>query len=371
MWQAIQAEHGSLCLNAKKSRLPLILTYGGIVAAASVLIGLVLLFRPAKSGEALTTDDGEPIPFVIPAEGATSNFRFSDGSSLLVDSGSELRLIESSGGAVRFALNKGRSRFDITPGGPRKWQVDLGNVLVTVLGTAFTVEKDASHVSVEVERGVVSVSGDGVESGEQRLIAGKSLRVDNPPSSTPQSPANNMDPRFDESLIEDTEDRQEIGNATRKSPASDERNKEAFADLDPAGFAAAADRAKSTDELFRLADAARRGGHPENAVVPLRTIIHKFAEDSKAGLAAYTLGRLYLEELSSPKEASSAFDEALTLGIPDALKEGLTVKLARSLLLVGDARGKSLAGEYLMRYPKGRYREQVKGWISEKQQPNQ
>jgi transmembrane sensor len=335
------------------------------------LVGFLVLSRPAENAGALVTDSGEPIPVVIAAGDTFSDYRFSDGSFLRAESGSELKLIESSARAVRFALNKGRTRFDITPGGPRKWQVDLGSVLVTVLGTAFTVEKNAEHVSVEVERGVVLVSGNGVENGQQRLIAGSTIRVDNKPASPPTIKEENRELSADELLIADTDDRQEPLHPSWQTHASAGRYTEAFAELGPSGFAAAAERAKNADELFRLADVARLGGHPENAAVPLRIIIRKFTEDSKAGLAAYTLGRLYLEQLSSPKEASEAFDEALILGIPDALREVLTVKLTRSLLLVGDARGKSLASEYLMRYPNGRYREQVASWIKEKQYPNQ
>jgi transmembrane sensor len=369
MWQAVQAEYGRRRVPERRRRWSAALAYGGI-AAAAVLVGVLVLSRPAETTVALTTERGEPIPFVIATAEVSLDYHFSDGSSIRVDSGSKLELIESSAEAVRFALAEGRTRFDIKPGGPRKWQVDLGSVLVTVLGTAFWVEKSADHVSVEVERGVVLVSGDGVEGRERRLIAGNTIRVDKP--AEPLATEEKAKPDTDElSIARDTDDRQEPLHPSWRTHASAGRYTEAFLELGASGFAAAVARAKSADELFGLADVARLGGHPEHAVGPLRIIMRNFKKDPKAGLAAYTLGRLYLEQLSSPREATAAFDEALALGLPDALVEAFKVKLIRSLILQDDARGNTLASEYLRRYPNGRYREQVQSLVEEKQHQNQ
>jgi transmembrane sensor len=124
-------------------------------------------------------------------------------------------------------------------------------------------------------------------------------------------------------------------------------------------------QSKSVDELFQLADVARLSGHPSDAIAPLRTIITDNKKNPKAGLAAYILGRIYLEQLFSYGKAVDAFDEASALGIPEALQEAAAVKTINALLLQQNARGLAGAEAYLTQYPEGRYRKQVQGWIKE------
>jgi transmembrane sensor len=66
------------------------------------------------------------------------------------------------------------------------------------------------------------------------------------------------------------------------------------------------------------ADAARRRGQPAQAVSHL----HRAAAvdtDPRAALAAFTIGRIELDELGRPGAARAAFERALALGLPDHL----------------------------------------------------
>ena len=123
-----------------------------------------------------------------------------------------------------------------------------------------------------------------------------------------------------------------------------------------------AKQTQNVDELFQLADAARFSGHATDAVAPLLAIVEKSQNRSKAGLAAYTLGRVYLDKLSMPKKAAAAFEKALALGIPGALREAAMANRIKALWLLNDNRRASLAKAYLERYPEGRYRGQVVTW---------
>jgi transmembrane sensor len=69
-------------------------------------------------------------------------------------------------------------------------------------------------------------------------------------------------------------------------------------------------------ELLRAADTARREGRPEGALLPLRRIVDEHGDDARAPLAAFTLGRLYFDELRRPAEAANAFARARSLA-PD------------------------------------------------------
>jgi transmembrane sensor len=67
--------------------------------------------------------------------------------------------------------------------------------------------------------------------------------------------------------------------------------------------------------LFGAADRARLEHAPERALAPLRAVVEAHAGDARAPLAAFTLGRLYLE-LGRRAEAADAFARARTLA-PD------------------------------------------------------
>jgi hypothetical protein len=99
---------------------------------------------------------------------------FSDGSAVVVEPEARLALLRQESGSVDFDLAHGRVRFDIQPGGPRRWTVRAGPVRVRVLGTSFSVERSDESISVAVHRGVVEVEASGAS---RRLYAGERFAV--------------------------------------------------------------------------------------------------------------------------------------------------------------------------------------------------
>ena len=377
MWRAIEAmEHRDRRRDAIRNRpartllRPILVFAGG---AAAALIVALLVQTPSDDGP-LQTEIGATMPKRFVAETAAER-QFSDGSTLRLSGNSALEVEKNTNKTVRMALKHGRAQFDIVPGGPRKWQVVCGDITVTVLGTRFTVTRDHDQVMVDVERGTVMVTGKWVDGGAQTLIAGESLLIENP-SLPPLPPEIGED---EDDAVTPHEDAPEPAIAAPEIPEETSQRRrpkaewkvhaeagdfeEAFAELGSAGVAALTQKSKDIDDLFKLADVARLSGHPLDAVAPLQAIVTNHPDNPRAGLAAYTLGKLYLEKLSSPKKAVEAFNDAIRLGIPEALMESAYVKKAKALFLLSAVLGKWAAEEYLKKYPNGRYQDQVKTWL--------
>jgi hypothetical protein len=66
-------------------------------------------------------------------------------------------------------------------------------------------------------------------------------------------------------------------------------------------------------DLLAAADAARLGGRPEDAVVPLTEIATHHATDARAAIAAFQLGRVLADDLNDPARAEEAFTRAYDL----------------------------------------------------------
>lgn len=129
------------------------------------------------------------------------------------------------------------------------------------------------------------------------------------------------------------------------------------------GIALAAERARSVDELFALADTARLSGHAELAVDPLSRVVREHAADRRAAVAALTLGRLQLDALDAPAEACDSLERALTLDLPAHLREVALARLVEAQRRAGRGeRARELAGEYLERFPDGRNAARIRAW---------
>jgi transmembrane sensor len=108
-------------------------------------------------------------------------------------------------------------------------------------------------------------------------------------------------------------------------------------------------------DLLLAADVARLGGHPETAVVPLSKVISAHSGDSRAPLAAFTLGRTLLDQLGRPREAAQAFATARRLDPRGALTQDALAREVESWSRAGEATlAHERAAEYVERYPKGR-----------------
>lgn len=85
--------------------------------------------------------------------------RLPDGSTVLLNAGSELSYLASFGEQVRKVTLAGEAYFDVRHDPSKPFKVLTGNVTTTVLGTAFNVKAypDQGEIQVTVTRGKVQV----------------------------------------------------------------------------------------------------------------------------------------------------------------------------------------------------------------------
>lgn len=103
--------------------------------------------------------------------------------SLTLEDGTQVRLgpesafsVDYVSGQRRVRLLKGQAFFDVVPDTERPFRVTAGEVVTTVLGTAFEVTLGTEHVDVAVKHGLVRVDG-GSPPLSEKLSAGDWLSV--------------------------------------------------------------------------------------------------------------------------------------------------------------------------------------------------
>jgi transmembrane sensor len=283
----------------------------------------------------------------------------SDGSVLSLGDRGELEVLDNSGTAVVLKQRAGAVDYDVHPGGPRKWTIECGLATVEVVGTSFRIARSDLHLRVEVTRGKVLVRGERVPDRVVQLVAGMSLDVDAPappaweewtaappeatlaPTAAPPPAA--AAPFLPSNLAP--------GVPSWHDLAARGEYEEAYATLGPEGMRRAA-RGASVEDLLALADIARLSRHARDAVAPLTQVISLHEDDSRASLAAFTLGRVHLDELHAPAAAADAFAKAIALGVPGGLAEDAYAHLVEARSRSGDAEGANAAyRDFAKRFP--------------------
>jgi transmembrane sensor len=246
-----------------------------------------------------------------------------------------------------FQLDRGSARFSVTPNQDRPFKVLAGGVTITVLGTVFDVAIEPAGVHVSVLRGRVRVASNAgeriLESGESGLFAGADASVNEPPppsvsASAPSAKAARA--------------REPAAPPSWRTLAHEGSYAQAVTRLMAEGPNAVRD---TPEDLLLSADVARLGGHPERAVAPLQRVISGYPFDSRAPLAAFTLGRTLLEQLGQPREAARAFATARQLDRAGALTQDALAREVEAWSRAGEGdKAHDRALDYLKRYPDGR-----------------
>jgi transmembrane sensor len=115
------------------------------------------------------------------------------------------------------------------------------------------------------------------------------------------------------------------------------------------------------EELLLAADVKRLSHHPAEAIEPLRAVVRDHASDPRAPLAAFTLGRVLLEELGRPAEAADAFADAVRLAPSGPMAEDALAREVEAQSRAGEpAAAKRLAQQYVAQFPTGRKLKSVR-----------
>lgn len=269
----------------------------------------------------------------------TARIRVGAGVDLeLVGDASTIRTEEVSHERVRLEVRSGTVRFDVDPQGTRVVEVWSGDVEVAVIGTAFTVARDDELVRVSVEHGRVRMRcGDDasvLDGGARRECA----------VVAEQAPAPEPLPEVEE------ETRPTVRRPSWRALAAEGEFEDAYRVMSEEGAPLRDDPA----ELLQAADVARLSGHPRQAIAPLERVLRNHPRDPRAPLAAFTLGRVELEELGDPRGAAAAFARSRSLAPNGPLAEDALAREVQALSRAGDTAGAHRgAEEYVRRYPNG------------------
>jgi transmembrane sensor len=359
-----------------------LVTISVAAAAAVVLVVAAAVIWSGRDGRDVTAPrESRPIAVVggselariavAAAAPAPQRFELSDGSSVELAPGTAVAADVNTGRQVALKLVEGRATFDVEPGGPRRWSVDTGLVLVEVVGTEFTVSVEPGRVEVDVSRGRVLVRGGLIEGGSRVLEPGEQLAVvepEEPERPLVASEEVEVEPEPEASASEPAS--RADGGARVAAAASWQRLARdgdygtAYQLLGPPGVQRETTRVDTMAELLTLADVARLSGHAADAVPPLERALREFSSDRRAAIAAFTLGRIETDRLRRHDRGARAFRRCLELGAPRALQEDAFARLATAHARGGDYEAaRTAAREYLRRFPDGRHAEELGRWI--------
>jgi transmembrane sensor len=268
-----------------------------------------------------------------------------DGSHVELDANSQLTVQKQEATELRLKLDTGKVECDVAHNPKRQFYVHAAGVIVRVTGTRFNVNVATEYtpsgaaehqVEVGVSRGSVEIQRVDGTMPVRKLAAGQtwSMRL--------SDEINGALPSTHESDSPEPEAAPEVRAPVRAVlPKSD-----------PAGEAAGEpDDARSLLEKGRQ---ARRQGDPRAAAAAYQALLNQFPEDSRAGLAAFELGRLRMDRLGDLTGAISALNQAVRLAPGSAFREDAMARLVDAHQRLGQTSACVSAQQvYLKNFPSG------------------
>jgi transmembrane sensor len=282
----------------------------------------------------------------VSASGSASRrLELPDGSTIALGD-ARVRAVVTGASAERIDvdLGDGPASFDIRPRAARRVVVKTSRFEVTILSAKFDLVPAGARAKVSVSQGEVAASWPG---GHAQVKAGETAVL---PREGPRELP-------DEGPPEMLEDAPEAPRARAGTPEPNTRFRALVAHRDYAGayrslVAAPGVADHSAEDLMLAADAARLSGHPGAAVPYLRRLLRDHADDVRAPVAAFTLGRVLLSELARPAEAADAFATAYRLAPSGPLAGDALGREVEAAADAGDAaRAHRLAETFVARYP--------------------
>jgi transmembrane sensor len=327
-------------------------------AAAFVVSTLVVLFVVGLGARRWLLSANVPNTAMAPLDAsAPAIITLADGSVVTpVGRDSVVRTAQTTATRVVVEVVRGAAGFDVAPNPSRLFRVEAGRVAVEVLGTNFSVERlPGEAVKVSVQRGRVRVSWD-QEAVE--LAAGQQGTFPRQRVEPVAAPASASVPAIESAAPAATPvpvvAPAVSSRASWRALQQEGEFDKAWEALQREGIDKVRDDAA---ELLAAADVARMSKHSGQAVGPLRRLLASHPGDPRAPLAAFTLGRVLLDELGRPREAADAFAKARR----GAMAEDALAREVEAWSRAGDAAtARARAEEYLKAYPGGRRERSVR-----------
>jgi transmembrane sensor len=316
------------------------------LALVATMVALVLVVRsvtragsPAieAAGSAASSTNAQPV--------RTGDLLLADGSLVTVERDAKVLLLSERDDPQKLVrLERGRAHFEVVPQKTGSFKIVVASVLVEVVGTAFDVELRDDEVNVVVRHGTVRVH---TPTTTVLLHGGESQWF--PATVEPADAASEADRA---SVVADA------APAPRIDPKGAEwRHLANDGDFDGAYKVLSTSSATVRDEpgdLLLAADVHRLSGHPSDAVAPLKRLVEKFPTDPRAPLAAFTLGRVLLDEVGDPRAAAAAFASTRRLQPGGPLDESALAREIEAWSRAGETQqARALGEEYFRLYPNG------------------
>lgn len=314
-------------------------------AAAVGLVVLLLVFFRRHEGAVLETastvveaPSTEPLPLTL-----------LDGSRVVLSPKTRVGLTRLQSNDIRLELTSGELDLDVTHVEHRSFVVTAAGHEVRVLGTHFAVrlhpdERPAS-LEVAVFRGRVRVTRANAPTEDLRVLgAGETWSTTLVPTvpsveAAPAPPADAEPPSHPDTATLPAD----------SAPA-------------PSAIPAATAPRPSAKELWAQAETARAARRFQDEAAALNALRLRHRSDSRAGLAAFELGRLRQDTLHDPQGAAEAFADAAALDPKGPFREDADARRVEALDAAG-RRDKCLEAKsaFLARYPSSIHRQRVSG----------
>jgi TolA-binding protein len=188
-----------------------------------------------------------------------------------------------SGEGANLALSAGRVLVTLRPDAGRRLRVIAGDTVVTVVGTVFSVAREAGTVQIAVLRGEVRVES---RAGIVAVGGGRSVRVDG----NLMSP---LAPSARRALQELREHDRAVSRAELDGGTSASATERSVPAPRPAASPLAP--ADTPEDLYRRAEAALAARDRGGARDLLLAVVARFAEDPRASSASYELALMAFE----------------------------------------------------------------------------
>ena len=363
---------------------------GAVAAMAAAVVAYVLL-SPGELTATLRGSERQILTgsWISSANSSGMALDFSDGSEISMAQNTEIRVQDLKTEGAHVALERGNINVSVVHESETLWDFDAGPFKVRVTGTRFSVDwlPEEKVFVLDMAEGSVAVNGPMLEDGKklakddrlqvsltdrvveirkkdrvERIVAKSAAAAETDFSSEYALLENKAAPT---EALSDVSDRPSVQMPSRShrghrnhsaswlSLARKGRYADAIAEVNQLGVSKVMASGSSRD-LMLLGDAARFSNNVNLASDVYKTVRKRFPKTAEAQRAAFTLGRIFLEQKESPKQAAKWFEVCYKDNRQGTMAREAAGRLIEALDRSGDrARAKTAAEEYHKRYPNG------------------
>ena len=308
---------------------------------------------------------------------------FSDGSFIALERNTELRVQDLKPNGAHLLLERGNIDVSVVPKKKKNWKIDAGPYRIYVTGTRFDVEwiPDQKRFIVDLHEGSVKVDGPLLEKGK-RLSRGERMTVSLDNRIAEISKRDRLERIVSREFIssEETVDSQggaddeegsdgfdgERRNRGQRRHSVIRTKKPAWRTLAKKGDYAAAVELLNGEEiqkviskgtigdLMLLGDSARLSRHPRMALNIYKAVRSRFPQTPASQRAAFSLGRIALEQYNDPAKAAKWFRTCYQENQNGTMAREAAGRLMEALDRAGNkSAARDVATSYVSRFPGG------------------